>query len=127
MKALKWIGIVIVGLIILGFLLPDSNNGEAIKETESATVEDLEVIKSSETANENLRTVHVELKNNTDKLLTSGLIEIVYEDKNGNIVGTGNGSILNLAAGATKVIDCLAMDVVNSATYKVQVTPLTYH
>ena len=127
MKVLKWIGIVILGLIILGLLLPKTE-----KETKGATteisksVEDIEVVKSSETVNDRMSIIHVEVKNNTDDLLTTGQIKIIYEDDKENIVGTGIGTILNLAAGDSKVVDCLAMDVVGAKTYKVEVTPMLY-
>ena len=55
-----------------------------------------------------------------------GYLKNMITDKDGNIVGTGLGTILNLAAGKTKVVDCLAMDVDGAATYSVEVTPLTY-
>lgn len=127
MKALKWIGIGIVGLILLGLLLPDTDkkaeNGTEVAETSK---EDIEVVKSSETNSESMRTVHVEVKNNTDKLLTTGQIKIVYTDKAGGIVGTGLGTILNLAAGKSKVVDCLAMGVEGAESYEVQVEPMLY-
>lgn len=127
MKALKWIGIVLVGLISLGLLLPDTEKkpkqNSNVLETSK---EDIEVIKTSQTVSYNMSTTHVEVKNNTDKLLNSGQIKIIYEDDKGNIVGTGVGTILNLASGATKVVDCLAMDIVGASNYKTEVTPLMY-
>ncbi|MFE3848949.1 FxLYD domain-containing protein [Flavobacterium sp. LB3P45] len=127
MKVLKWIGIVIVGIIVLGLLLPDSDKKtEGKAEVAETSKEDIEVVKSSETNTEMMRTVHVEVKNNTDKLLNSGQIKVIYEDAKGNIVGTGLGTILNLASGASKVVDCLAMDVVGASTYRTEVTPLMY-
>ena len=130
MKALKWIAIVVVGLFIIGLLLPDSDKKQ-VKETKTTETtetskDDIEVVKFSETAVDRTSTVHVEVKNNTDNLLTAGQIKVIYEDKQGNIVGTGLGTILNLASGKTKVVDCLAMDVDGAATYSVEVTPLTY-
>lgn len=127
MKVLKWIGIVIVGIVVLGLLLPDSDKKtEAKTEVAETSKEDIEVIKSSETNTENMRTVHVEVKNNTDKLLTTGQIKIVYTGKDGGIVGTGMGTILNLASGKTKVVDCLAMGIDGASNYEVQVEPLLY-
>ena len=130
MKALNWIAIVVVGLFIIGLLLPDSDKKQ-VKETETTEItetskDDIEVLKFSETSADRTSTVHVEVKNNTNDLLTAGQIKVIYEDKDGNIVGTGLGTILNLAAGKTKVVDCLAMDVEGAATYSVEVTPLTY-
>lgn len=130
MKALKWIGIVLVGLFLLGLLLPDNDKKTDVKEstTEAPEVakEDIEVVKFSETVTENMSTVHVEVRNNTNELLNSGQIKVIYENKAGAIVGTGLGTILNLAAGSTKVVDCLAMDVIGADTYRVEVTPLMY-
>lgn len=127
MKVLKWIGIIIVGIIILGLLLPDTDKKtEGKTEATETSKEDIEVIKSSETTTERMSTIHVEVKNNTDKLLNSGQIKVIYEDAKGNIVGTGLGTILNLASGASKVVDCLAMDVVGASTYRTEVTPLMY-
>lgn len=130
MKVLKWVGVVIIGLILLGLLLPDSDkksnvNAESTEVAETSK-EDIEVVKHNETVNDMMRTVHVELKNNTDKLLTAGQIKIVYTDKDGGIVGTGSGTILNLAAGKTKVVDCIAMGVDGATNYEVQVEPMMY-
>lgn len=127
MKALKWIGIVIVGLILLGLLLPDTDKkAENSTEVTDTSKEDIEIVKSSETVTERMSTIHVEVKNNTDKLLTTGQIKVIYEDAKGNMVGTGTGTILNLASGASKVVDCLAMDIVGASTYRTEVTPMLY-
>lgn len=130
MKVLKWVGIVIVGLILLGLLLPDSdkksNSNAESTEVAETSKEDIEVVKHNETIDDIMRTVHVEVKNNTDELLTTGQIKIVYTDKDGAIVGTGLGTILNLAAGKTKVVDCIAMGVDGATEYEVQVEPMLY-
>ncbi|WP_329804392.1 FxLYD domain-containing protein [Flavobacterium facile] len=127
MKVLKWVVIGFVALVLLGLFLPDSDKKATDKkEVTETSKEDIEVVKFSETVNDRMSTVHVEVKNNTDKLLTSGQLKVIYEDKAGNIVGTGLGTILNLAAGATKVVDCLAMDVVGAESYHVEVTPMLY-
>lgn len=129
MKVLKWVAIVFIGLILLGLLLPDSDKKEKGTTTTVSTEsdkEDIEVIKHNETANDMSRTVHVEVKNNTDKLLSTGQIKIVYTDKDGTIVGTGLGTILNLGSGKTKVVDCLAMSIEGATNYEVQVEPLLY-
>lgn len=123
-KAIKWIGLIFLGLILLGLILPKSK--VTTKASNEKTAEDIEVLKSSETLNSRMSIIHVEVKNNTDKLLNSGQIKVIYEDAKGNIVGTGLGTILNLASGATKVVDCLAMDVVGASTYRTEVTPLLY-
>lgn len=127
MKVLKWIGIVIVGIIVLGLLLPDSDKKtDSNTEVAETSKEDIEVVKHNETIDDIMRTVHVEVKNNTDELLTTGQIKIVYTDKDGAIVGTGLGTILNLAAGKTKVVDCIAMGVDGATEYEVQVEPMLY-
>lgn len=131
MKVLKWIGIGLVVLIVLGLLLPDSDAQAETKEgvaTEASAVvkDDIEVISMKDTKTDMLSTVHVEVKNNTSKLLTAGQIKVIYKGKDGGIVGTGNGAILNLAAGKTKVVDCLAMGVEGASTYEVQVEPMIY-
>jgi hypothetical protein len=127
MKVLKWIGIGIVGLVLLGLLLPDTDkkaeNGKEVAETSK---EDIEIVKFSETVSDRMSIIHVEVKNNTEKLLTTGQLKVIYEDAKGNMVGTGSGTILNLAAGASKVVDCLAMDIVGASTYRTEVTPLMY-
>ncbi|WP_269222026.1 hypothetical protein [Flavobacterium sp. IMCC34518] len=129
MKVLKWVGIAFVGLIVLGLLLPDSDKKTKATSNTVATEtekEDIEVIRHNETTTDMTRTVHVEVKNNTDKLLSTGLIKIVYTDKGNNIVGTGQGTILNLGAGKTKVVDCLAMSIDGATNYEVQVEPMLY-
>lgn len=125
-KFIKWGLIVFVGLIILGAIFGKDDKKGTSNSTEQVAVDDIEVVKQSETSTDNMSTVHVEVKNNTEKLLTGGQIKVIYEDAKGNIVGTGLGTILNLASGASKVVDCLAMDVVGATTYKVEVTPLSY-
>lgn len=127
MKVLKWIGIVFIGLVLLGLLLPDSDKkAETATAVSETSKEDIEIVKSSETVRERMSIIHVEVKNNTEKLLTTGQLKVIYEDAKGNMVGTGTGTILNLAAGASKVVDCLAMDVVGASTYRTEVTPLMY-
>jgi hypothetical protein len=125
MKVLKWVGIVFVGLILLGLLLPDNKTKPGTEVTETSK-EDIEIVKSSETVRERMSIIHVEVKNNTEKLLSTGQIKIVYTDKAGSIVGTGLGTILNLAAGKSKVVDCLAMGIDGAENYEVQVEPMLY-
>lgn len=120
---IKWGLIGLVGLIILGAIF-GKDEAKAAANTES--VEDITVVQSSQTNTEQLSTTHVEIKNNTAKLLTAGSIKVIYKNKEGQIVGTGNGAILNLPAGQTKVVDCLAMDVVGYATYEIEPEAMLY-
>lgn len=135
-KVFKWALIAFAGFIVIGIIAnagakdtttdkPSPQTENAV-ETQAEEKEDIEIIKHSSTNTGEMNMVHVQIKNNTDKLLTSGLIKTIYTDKDGNIVGTGNGSILNLASGATKTIDCLAMGVEGAENYSIEVEPLLY-
>lgn len=81
----------------------------------------IEVVQASETVNEVMRTVHVTVKNTTDELCEAAALKVIYYDEAGKVVGTGNGNALNIPAGETRVVDCLAVDVKNPKRYDVQV------
>ena len=135
-KFLKIIGVVVVAFILLGILLPDPKKGSsagatALAEpasTDAATSApaaedkpDLEVLKTSETANEIARTIHVKVRNNTDHLISYADLKGVYYDKKDGIVGTGMGNAANIAAGATKTIDIMSMGIEGADHYEVEV------
>jgi hypothetical protein len=103
----------IIGIFSGGSKTPVAAGGEA---------SDVEIVSSNETVDEiGVRTVHVEIRNNSDKLLSSCCLKSIYFDESQKVVGAGNGTGLNIAAHATKIIDCMTMSVENVKTYKVQV------
>lgn len=134
-KFFKIVGIVVAALILIGILLPDPKNGtgtgatalaepanaEAASAPEPASKPDLEVLKTSESANEFARTIHVKVRNNTDHLITYADLKGVYYDKKDGIVGTGIGNAANIAAGATKTIDIMSTGIENADHYEVEV------
>ncbi|GGG33287.1 FxLYD domain-containing protein [Hymenobacter glacieicola] len=142
-KLFKIVGGIILGLFVLGLLLPDPKKdgkagagmanasaispsagegaGEPVTEAPAAEEKpDLEILKTSETANEFARTIHVKVRNNTDHLIQYADLKGVYYDKGKNIVGTGMGNAANIAAGATKTIDIMSMGIENADSYEVE-------
>jgi hypothetical protein len=139
-KLFKIIAVVVLGLMVLGYLLPDPKKdkatGNALAATGSeasatATTEpvaeapaekpELEILKTSETSNEFARTIHVKVRNNTDHLISYADLKGVYYDKKDGIVGTGMGNTANIAAGATKTIDIMSTGIDNADHYEVEV------
>jgi hypothetical protein len=137
-KFFKIIAGVFVALVVIGMLLPDPKKGgatsggaalaEAAPSAEAAapaapaeeSKPELEILKSSESANEFARTIHVKVRNNTDHLISYADLKGVYYDKKGGIVGTGMGNATNIAAGATKTIDILSMGIEKADRYEVE-------
>lgn len=136
-KLLKILAGVFVALVVIGMLLPDpkkgATSGTVLAENASATTDaaapeapaeeskaDLEILKTSETANEMARTIHVKVRNNTGHLISYADLKGVYYDKKGNIVGTGLGNTTNIAAGASKTIDIMSMGIENADRYEVE-------
>lgn len=133
---LKVLGFAFLAFIVLGVIgsmmgdkTPSANASadavatanDATTVAEPASAPALEIIKQNETADEYARTVHVQVRNNSGELLTYAGLKSVYYDKGGNIVGTGMGNAVNIAAGATKTIDVMAMGIENAARYEVEV------
>ena len=74
----------------------------------------------------NSYTVHCRVRNNTNKLVSYIDIKATFYDEQGTIVGTGTGNATNLAAGAEKTIDVMALDVDNADRYEVQINNVMY-
>jgi hypothetical protein len=82
----------------------------------------IEILNSNETLSAGgLRTIHVEVRNNSDNLCTALALKSIYYDETKKMVGTGNGTAVNIPAHSTKVIDCIALNVENVKTYTLQV------
>lgn len=82
--------------------------------------------KANYEATMNSYTIHCRVKNNTEKLVSYLDIQATFYDEKGNIVGTGMGNAANLAAGAEKTVDVMALDIDNAAKYEVQVDNIMY-
>ena len=83
-----------------------------------------EIVSVNETVQFGMRTVHVEVKNVCNELIDAISLRSVYKDSSGKIVGTGYGSGLNIPAGEVRVVDVLASDVQNAATYQVEIAAI---
>lgn len=85
--------------------------------------ENIVILQNTEQIDEdsNSRTIHVQIKNNSNDLVQLVNLKSVYYDKDGKIVGTGLGNGVNIAGGATKVIDVLAVDIDNAAKFEIEV------
>ncbi len=138
-KLFKIIAVIFVGLLLIGMLLPNPKKGAAASaplastataapdapatpEAAPAAAEkpELEILKSSESVNEFARTIHVKVRNNTDHLISYADLKGVYYNKKGDIVGTGMGNTANIAAGASKTIDVMAMGIERADHYEVE-------
>lgn len=114
------LGIIVAILMIIGIF--SGGNDTKVPLSVGGSAANVEIVGSNETLDESgLRTVHVEVRNNSDKLLSTVVLKTVYYDENQKVVGTGNGSASNIPAHTSKIVDCLAMDIQNLKTYKVQV------
>jgi hypothetical protein len=133
MKTLKIFGYIIGGFILLMIVSaiigsfvgkpkpqPTSNEAPAKKEV-VIPKEDIEILSKSESESYGMRTVHVQVRNNTDKLLTNLILKSVYYDKAGGVVGTGMGGSMNIASGAVKTVDIPTMGIEGAATYNVEI------
>lgn len=142
-KLFKVIAVIFIGLVFLGWLLPDSKKDKAtgsalastsetttpvaatgeVAETAPAEAEkpELEILKSNETVTQYMRKIHVKVRNNTDHLISYADLKGVYYNKKGDVVGTGMGNAANIAAGATKTIDVMSMGIEGASRYEVEV------
>ena len=112
------LGVIVAILIIIGIFSGGSKTPVSV----GGSVADVEILSSNETVDAvGMRIVHVEVRNNSDKLLTAVNLKVIYADENQKIVGTGVGTGLNIAAHTTKVVDCMSMSVIGAKSYKVQI------
>jgi hypothetical protein len=99
--------------------------GKSEKKT-TPKVKAIEIVNLSQENLGRMSVTTVEVKNNTDKLLTIGNIKVIYKDKINKIVGTGLGTIVNLPAGKTNVVTCVGKDINGARKYDVQIKVLHY-
>jgi hypothetical protein len=121
--------LIILSLICLVAFTGCKKSTENKNESSSVkTKPDIEILNNDETHEPvtNTRTVHVRIKNNTDKLVEYIDLKSVYYDGEKKIVGTGIGNTANLAAGATKTIDVMAMGIENAKTYDIEIGNVMY-
>lgn len=143
-KFLIVVGCIFGGLILLGILLPDPKKGAttpvppaagpvaaAIAEADAAEAAavahepELEILKQTDENGaygvDGAHIIHVKVRNNTGDLMQFVSLKGVFYDKKNNIVGTGLGNGMNLAAGASKTIDVVASGIDNADHYEVEV------
>lgn len=130
----KSIKIGLTGIVAVFFLMTINNDGtkdkigggmnenhNAPSEERAAGKPEIEILQSTPKSDGYANYVHVRVRNNTNKLCTYADLSVTYFDKAGNIVGTGMGNTSNLAAGAERTIDCIAMNIEGADKYEVQV------
>ena len=134
-KFLKIALAVIVGLMIIGWLFGDeeagtgagtvaaNTTGEIEATEEMADTPELELLQHNATYEDVIgtHTIHCKVRNNGKDLVSYIDLKATFYDKNGNIVGTGLGNAANLAGGATKTIDVMAIGVENADRYEVEI------
>jgi hypothetical protein len=128
-KFLKIALLVIIGLMVLGWLFgdeetdADANSVAANATEEVAETPELELLQHNSTYEEvtQMHTIHCKVKNNSSELVSYIDLKATFYDKAGNIVGTGMGNAANLAGGATKTIDVMAIGVENADRYEVEI------
>jgi hypothetical protein len=140
-KFLKIALLVIVGLLVIGWLFGENETGadaspvaanttEEVESTEEAgateevaETPELEILQHNSTYEEvtQMHTIHCKVKNNSSDLVSYIDLKATFYDKAGNIVGTGMGNAANLAGGATKTIDVMAIGVENEDRYEVEI------
>lgn len=107
--------------IILASCTPNSG-----QKTSSESAPEIEIVKHSVKSDQYATIIHVQVKNNTDKLVSYLDLKGVFYDGDGNIVGTGVGNGMNLPAGKTKTIDVLAADLQGASRYEVELGNVMY-
>ena len=126
--------VILVIVVILGYLIyigsgskvqSQQKNGQPSITTDKIEVNpensSLEIMKTIAKNDDYSMHVYVTVRNNSDKLCQAATFQSNYYDEKHNVVGAGNGTILNLAAGQTKVVDCMAMDIQGATRYEVQI------
>lgn len=105
----------------------DKANGPVTEEESAPAVEEapkkpnLEILQTTSKNDGFANYVYVRVKNNTGNLCSYAGLKVTYFDKAGKIVGTGMGNTSNLAAGAERTIDCIAMNIDGADKYEVEI------
>lgn len=125
-KSIKWILIAGIAIVILAIAFSVGTNDETV--SVGGADSDIEIVSYSGTYDDEMDvyTVYVEVKNNSSKLLSGGTLKVVFKDAQGKIVGTGDGVMLNIPAGQTKTVECLAADVQAAHSYTIQTEALLF-
>lgn len=129
-KIRHFISAIAVGVfLVFAYGSDDSSTGTDTVKTESGESKPaIEILQHSAEYESvmNSYTIHCRVKNNTNKLVSYMDIKATFYDKDGKIVGTGMGNATNLAAGAEKTVDVMALDIDNADKYEVQVDNIMY-
>lgn len=135
-KVLKFVLAAFAAVFLLSLFFSDGTDvaaGDAVEqaaaEPEAEEAAPLEIVKHNLTYESSIgaHTIHCRVKNNTGNLYTYLDITATFYDKDGNIVGTGMGNATNLAGGATKTVDVMAMGVENADSYDVAIDNMVVH
>lgn len=108
-------------ILIITALMLFTINQACTPNIDTSASNEIEIIKTSSKNDDLSQHVYVTVKNKSNKLCKSLMLESIYTDAAGKTVGTGNGAALNIAGGATKVVDCMAMGVEGATKYNVQI------
>jgi len=118
--------IIIIGIFATDGSRNDSNDSIITKSgEEKQKVEILQTTHDFEKYSESY-TLHVRVKNNTDKLISYLQLNATFFDKDGKIVGTGIGNTVNFSGDAEKTVDVIGMDIQKAADYEVQIEQVMY-
>lgn len=121
----------VAGFVFIAFGSDDEKTGsgtDTVKTEQGDSKPAIEILQHSSDYEPTMNsyTIHCRVKNNTDKLVSYMDIQATFYDKEGKIVGTGMGNAANLAAGAEKTVDVMALDIDNADKYDVQVDNILY-
>lgn len=121
----------VAGFIFIAFSSDDEKTGsgtDTVKTEQGDSKPAIEILQHSSDYEPTMNsyTIHCRVKNNTDKLVSYMDIQATYYAKDGKIVGTGIGNAANLAAGAEKTVNVMALGIENAAKYEVQVENILY-
>ena len=119
MKTLSTL-IVIITLIFTSCDSPSKSTSKAAT-PDVPSKPDIELLKVSSKSSYGSIYVYATVRNNTDKLCSYAQVNVSFYDKGDKVVGTGMGNTTNLAAGATRVVTCIAMEIENSVRYEANV------
>lgn len=128
---------VLAMLLFLAYASTDTDTDKVSGSTKEGTLEEgtehasekekkrptLEIIKHSSKYEPMMQsyTVYCRVRNNSDRLISVFMLKATFYDKEGNIVGTGNGGGSNIAAGEEKTVEVMGIGIQNAANYDVKI------
>lgn len=116
-KVIKYGIIAIAALVVLGLVVSKSDQGAAAPGAEKLKV----LAVNNEIGEAGMYICHITMVNTTGKLLEAASVKALLYNEAGTLIGTAPGSLLNLPAGDTAVVDCITMNVQGAHTVKTQI------